>query len=119
MPMLRKVAQKQNRTNFPSQTERKSAWDKSMNSSAGSSALNTNWFNFPVVWSSNRFTFFIRPPNTIIKNTGMVAFRLKERFCSTVCMVFTSIRFILSISVPHFFSFVKFVETNKNEKVFS
>lgn len=57
MPMLRKVAQKQNRTNFPSQTERKSAWDKSMNSSAGSSALNTNWFNFPVVWSSNRFTF--------------------------------------------------------------
>lgn len=28
MPMLRKVAQKQNRTNFPSQTERKSAWDQ-------------------------------------------------------------------------------------------
>lgn len=74
------VTQKQNKTNFESQELRISIVAKFLNTITGNGIKNTNLFIEEAKESDIIFHFLNNIPNTIIKKTGRVAFKLNIKF---------------------------------------
>src|SRR5699024_4670608 len=80
IPMQRKVAAKQNSTNFGFQTSEKSTVARSPNNSTGSGTKKTNLFNFAANSSSIHPSLRNRSPRSMRRKIGTVALRLNIKF---------------------------------------
>ena len=74
------VTTKQKRINLISHTSEKSTVASCSNSNTGSGTKNTNLFIFAAKTSSIHPSFLNNIPSNIIKNIGIVAFKLKIKF---------------------------------------
>ena len=95
------VAKKQNIRYFKSQIAEKSDSDSSLNKSAGKSAKNTNLFILSANSKSIIPIFLKTYPSTIIRNTGIVAF--KQNINSSIFLLnFHTLHKTQEFCLPHY-----------------